>query len=155
MVNKGQILGPRPAVNKNGSPRKRPGKNVPADEIRAERLVLRVHPDLQDMLTMLARERGISRSQYVERILLGWLSADPRNPKLDAIGKKVAGAQSPHDLYRSNGRKFGEKWAKFSQLSTMLLGQPALDEWITNFEEQSIPATTPLDDYEEVRDRDD
>lgn len=140
MVKKGSTIGPRPPVNSDGTPRKSPGPQPKAaSELRGERLVLRVHPDFQDLLTMLARERGISRSAYIERVLLGWVSADPRNPRLDAIGKKIPGVPSPHELLKSNPVRFGQRWKNFSDVSSLLLGETPPQTWLEDFEDQAIP----------------
>lgn len=145
MVKRGQILGPRPDVNRDGSPRKKPGKKIPRSDLRADRLVLRVHPDLQSILTLRARETGVSRSTYAERVLLGWANADPRNPKVDSIGKFDPRAPSPADAQRANNLRFAERWAKFAQLSEQLLGVPPKREW---FEQDPADFWPPQTDEE-------
>lgn len=133
MVKKGQILGPRGPITKTGTVRLKPGRKVPIEDLRAERLVLRVHPDLQAILNVRAREKGISRSTYVEKVILGWVRSDPRNPQLDMIGKKVAKSIEPAELKRTNPLAFGQKWAKFEQVSELILEEPPKKSW---FEEE-------------------
>ena len=129
MVKRGTILGPRNPVTKRGVPRLKPGRKIPPADLRAERLVLRVHPDLQTILNVRAREKGISRSTYVEKVILGWLRADPRNPRLDMIGKRVGGATEPAELKQSNPLEFGQRWAKFDQVSQLILEEAPRKEW--------------------------
>ncbi|MCX7318832.1 MAG: ribbon-helix-helix protein, CopG family [Hyphomicrobiales bacterium] len=105
---------------------------------------MRMHPDLLDQLSLLARERGMSRSAYIERVLLGWLNSDPRNPRLDGIGRKVEGVPTPHELLQTNGVRFGERWSKFSELSMALLGEKAQDQWLYDFQDQAIPSVPPF-----------
>jgi hypothetical protein len=145
MVKKGTILGPRNPVTQQGKPRRPPGpppKKI--EDIRTERLVMRMHPDLLEQLSMLARERGVSRSAYIERVLLGWVNSDPRNPRLDGIGRRVEGVPTPHELFKGNPVRFGERWSKFSELSMSLLGERAQEQWLHDFEDQAIPAVAPL-----------
>ena len=129
MVKKGTILGKRNPITKTGVPRQKPGRKIPAADLRAERLVLRVHPDLQAVLNTRAREKGLSRSQYVEKLILGWVRSDPRNPTLDMIGKRVAKAIEPAELKKSNPLAFGQRWAKFEQVSELLLEEPPRKSW--------------------------
>lgn len=139
MVKKGQILGPRGPLRADGTPRKKPGKKVPRSDLRADRLVLRVHPDLQSVLTLRARETGVSRSTYCERVILGWANADPRNPKLDSIGKFDPKAPAPADALKANNLRFAERWHRFVQLSESLLGVPPKKEWFEQPPEEFWP----------------
>ena len=78
----------RGAVKKDASTQKRkPGKPPRPGEVRTEKLVMRVHPDLMELLTESAREKGVTRSAYVEQLLVGWVRLDPRNCRVDMIGK--------------------------------------------------------------------
>lgn len=129
MVKRGTILGKRNPITKTGVPRLKPGRKIPPSDLRAERLVLRVHPDLQAILNVRSREKGLSRSQYVERLILGWVRSDPRNPLLDMIGKRVAKATEPAVLKQSNPLEFGQRWAKFAQVSELLLEESPRKAW--------------------------
>ena len=87
----------------SGLPRKskQRGKPGPAKRTEAEnrstRITLRAHDDLMKLLTLRAGEAGVSRSHYIERLLIRFLMADPRNPKLDSSGRIVPGP-TPYDL---------------------------------------------------------
>jgi hypothetical protein len=128
MVKKGSTF-PRPPVNKDGRPRRKPGKPANPDDVRTERLSMRVHPDLAAILTARARERGITRSQYIEQLLVGWVKIDPRNPKIDAIGRIDVDAAPPLSM-RLEPLKFGERWARLATVMEALLGMRPADEWI-------------------------
>jgi hypothetical protein len=149
MVKKGEKLGPRGELTKDGRPRQPPGRKPPPPDIRGERLVLRVHPDVIEILTRRARERGVSRSQYVERLVLGWIKADPRNPTLDAIGKRTPKAVQPADLKRLSPHVFGQRWARFEQISDLLLEETPKKSWL----DEELPADfwepEPTDDERE------
>ena len=68
----------------------------PAD-LRSERLVLRVHPDLMEQLNRRGRTEGISRSLFVERVLIAFLNGTGGRP-LDRIGRYTQPAPSPGAL---------------------------------------------------------
>src|ERR1700681_4607533 len=72
---------PSPAKKTAG---RRPG---PPEDVRTERLVVRMHPDLVESLTERAKVYGVSRSQYVERILIGYLNMQEGQKPLDGIGR--------------------------------------------------------------------
>ena len=111
--------------------RKRPGPE-PRDssDIRHNRLTLRAHDDLMKLLSLRASESGLSRSAYIERLLIAWLRADPRNPKLDNMGKRVPNAgPSPFDLRTSEPLRIAERWQRFSQAHELIFGQNAPRDW--------------------------
>src|SRR3984893_4480053 len=114
--------------------RRSPRKAADAGDTRTERLVLRVHPDLVEVLTERAREKGITRSAYVEQLLVGWVRLDPRNRRLDAIGKFVPDAPDPDDVKRRSPLSFAERWQKFSTASQLLLGAPPPSDWFDDGE---------------------
>jgi hypothetical protein len=103
---------------------------VPGPGIRSERLTMRVHPHLMHILDMRAAERNLSRSAYIESILIAWTAADPRNPKIDSGGKLVDGAPTPIEQMNKNSLAFGAKWAKFNQAYAILFGQSAPSQWV-------------------------
>ncbi|OYU92099.1 MAG: hypothetical protein CFE29_04535 [Bradyrhizobiaceae bacterium PARB1] len=61
-------------------------------DIRSERLVLRVHPDLLEVLTECAAAARMTRSLYVEQILLLFLNIK-EDAQLDSIGRKKVDAE--------------------------------------------------------------
>lgn len=120
----------RPAVNLDGTPRKKPGRVARPTDTKVDRLVLRVHPDLMRILTDRARERGITRSQYVEKLLIGWANLDPRNQRLDMIGKINPAAPLPNDVRLRSPLSFADRWVKFGSASRLLLGAEPPKEWL-------------------------
>jgi hypothetical protein len=71
--------------------KKHPGRPAadPAD-LRTARVAIRFHPDLVFELDGAAREAGLNRSIYVERILVNYLNAHAERrerPPLDVIGR--------------------------------------------------------------------
>ncbi|MDO9441176.1 MAG: hypothetical protein Q7T73_09830 [Beijerinckiaceae bacterium] len=67
---------------------------LPGD-LRSERLVVRIHPDLMGILVQRSRELGLNRSTFVEKILIGW-AVQSEGADLDGIGKHVPPRMS-HD----------------------------------------------------------
>ncbi|MBR0825709.1 hypothetical protein JQ596_09175 [Bradyrhizobium manausense] len=100
------------------------------DKARGDRLTLRMHPDIMEILAARAAERGISRSHLVEQILVGFMRADPRNPKLDPVGRMVPGADSPGLLRERSPLQVAEKWQKFVTAHTILVGTPPPQDWL-------------------------
>lgn len=74
-------LPPKPAERRTG---RIPG---PLEDLRSERLVQRIHPDLMSVILQRSREAGFTRSQYVERILIQYANS-VEGAELDAIGKR-------------------------------------------------------------------
>jgi hypothetical protein len=95
---------------------RRPG---PPEDVRTERLVVRMHPDLVESLTERAKVYGVSRSTYVERILIGYLNMQEGQKPLDGIGRylKTAAAES----LKSAGAP-GDEWRLFGKRNLRLLG---------------------------------
>ncbi|MEH2499572.1 hypothetical protein V1294_006051 [Bradyrhizobium sp. AZCC 1678] len=110
--------------------RKKPtrAKAPVVDEIREGRLMMRVHADLVHMLDIRAKERGESRSRYIEKLLVAFLRADPRNPKIDAVGR--IDAEAPAPLKAPDPLRFGERWARWVDINDKLLGFRVPDEWL-------------------------
>ncbi|WP_161495814.1 ribbon-helix-helix protein, CopG family [Bradyrhizobium japonicum] len=108
----------------------KPGPRVAEEDVKSERLTLRVHSDLIEILQKRADERNMSRSAYVEALLIAWVQADPRNPKIDAKGKYVENAPSPLEEMNKNSLKFGAKWSDFNKLYALLFGQSAPSKWV-------------------------
>lgn len=97
--------------------------------MRSTRLTLRAHDDLMKLLTLRADEAGISRSHYIERLLIRFLMADPRNPKLDAMGRIVPGQTTPYDLRTKDPLRTAERWQRFSTAHENLLGMAPPRDW--------------------------
>lgn len=108
----------------------KPGPKVAEDEVRSERLTMRMHPDLMHILDERAKERNVSRSAYIEQLLIGWVQADPRNPKVDGRGKLVENAPSPIEQMNNNSFAYAAKWAKFNTAYAILLGTDAPKKWV-------------------------
>lgn len=132
----------RGAVKKDGITAKRkPGKPPRPGEVRTEKLVMRVHPDLMEILTERARERGITRSAYVEQLLVGWVRLDPRNRRVDLIGKYDPAAPTPADLRQRSRVGFVERWRRLAEASLLLLGFEPPREW---FEDDDLEPNQDL-----------
>ena len=122
--------GKMPSINADGRPRAKPGKPARPGEVRSDRLIMRIHPDLLQVLSIRAREKGLTRSQYIEQILVGWARLDPRNPRVDMIGKFDPAAPSPEELRSRSSFRFADLWTKFGTVSRLLLGAPPPAEWV-------------------------
>ena len=76
------------------TPERRTGRIPgPLEDLRSERLVQRIHPDLMSVILQRSREAGFTRSQYVERILIQFMNT-VEGAELDAIGKRRAPGQA-------------------------------------------------------------
>jgi hypothetical protein len=98
------------------------------DEVREARLVMRVHQDLIDMLDIRSRERGESRSRFIERLMVAFLAADPRNPKLDPWGRILT--DGPPVSKAGDPVRFGAAWSRWTALNENLLGTRIPDSWL-------------------------
>lgn len=99
----------------------RPSKPSGADDTAREgRLVTRMHQPLLDLVDIRARERGESRSRYIERLLVAYLSADPRNPRLDPHGRILT--DGPPISKAGDPVRFGAAWSRWVALNENLLG---------------------------------
>jgi hypothetical protein len=84
------VTKPKTAKKKLG----RPGADP--DDVRSERTAMRMHPDLQYELSAAAREAGMTRSLFIERILLAHINQRLNNRgerMLDGIGKYLSDAE--------------------------------------------------------------
>jgi hypothetical protein len=106
---------PRPGKKTAG---RRPG---PPEDVRTERLVVRMHPDMFSVLTEKAKFYGVSRSQYVERILIGYLNMQADIKPLDNMGRHI---KDP-GLAKTAQMGPGEAWAAFGRRNMRLLGLQA------------------------------
>lgn len=92
----------------------------PAD-VKTMRLAQRVHPHLMSILDQRSREYGLTRSQFIERILVDYLNSH-ENAQLDLIGRWVPNAR----WSRSMARRLDQ----LPHPSTPLeIGQKAEKEW--------------------------
>lgn len=70
----------------------------PAD-VRTLRLAQRVHPHLMSVLDQRSREYGLTRSQFIERIIIDYLNAH-EHAQLDLIGRWVPDAKWTRSMAR-------------------------------------------------------
>ncbi|PZA13865.1 hypothetical protein DNX69_00010 [Rhodopseudomonas palustris] len=123
----------KPVQKKSQAP-PRPGRQARPDDVRSARLILRAHPDLMKILTVRARAAGVSRSRYVERLLVAWLNADPRNPRMDAVGKILGGFGQARYAAMSTLSK-AERWTRYSAAHAAIFGVPLPE---AEFEDPSL-----------------
>ncbi|ABE39358.1 hypothetical protein IP86_02880 [Rhodopseudomonas sp. AAP120] len=132
----------KPKVAAAAAPRAK--RQARPDDARSGRLILRAHPDLLQVLTVRARVAGISRSRYVERLLIAWLNADPRNPRMDAVGKIRTGFdQARHAAPSALAR--AERWTRYNSAHAALFGVPLPDSDFEDPEQEWDAAKTLID----------
>jgi hypothetical protein len=107
----------KPAPGKKTAGR-RPG---PPEDVRSERMVVRMHPDLVESLTERAKVYGVSRSQYVERILIGYLNMQEGQKQIDLTGRYVKSTATAKALRQSPD----DAWSAFGRRNLKLLGMQA------------------------------
>jgi len=95
-----------------------------------------------EVLTERARERGITRSAYVEQLLVGWVRLDPRNRRVDLIGKYDPDAPSPYEMRMRSPLAFAERWSKFASASKLILAEPP-SEWFESEGRGLAPSPNP------------
>jgi hypothetical protein len=61
------------------------------DDLRTERIALRIHSDLLFELTLLARLEGVTRSVLVERLLIRLVNDHYSRTLVDKVGRYVSG----------------------------------------------------------------
>jgi hypothetical protein len=61
------------------------------DDVRTERIAIRVHPNLLFELNVLSRVEGVTRSVLVERLLIRLVNDHHRRTLMDPIGRYVDG----------------------------------------------------------------
>lgn len=118
-------------VSKGFPPKKKRGPVArDVNDIRHNRLTLRAHDDLMKLLSLRALEAGLSRSAYIERLLINWLRADPRNPRIDNMGKMSPSAgPTPFEARSTEPLRIAERWNRFSQAHELIFGQNAPRDW--------------------------
>jgi hypothetical protein len=110
------VTKPKTAKKKIG----RPGANP--DDVRSERTAMRMHPDLQHELSVAAREAGMTRSLFIERLLLSHINQRLNNRgerMLDGIGKYL----SDEEMERMNAATDAAHAAAYAQ-RTLDYGAP-------------------------------
>ncbi|MCG2645197.1 MULTISPECIES: hypothetical protein [Bradyrhizobium] len=117
---------PRPKRDRKAPTRKKSG--VSPEGLRDGRLVMRVQQSLNDLLDIRAKEKGESRSRYIERLLVAFLQADPRNPVLDPWGRILS--DGPAISKAADPVKFGAAWARFVALNDSLFDFRPPDRWL-------------------------
>jgi hypothetical protein len=107
---------------KDHPPEKRGRGRRPGDPAarRDYRFVMRMHPDLADVLNQLADETGLSRALFVERVLISFVNQDPRH-RLDHIGRsiKMDAPTTTHGTLAS----FGRAWQRWQALRHDVIGE--------------------------------
>lgn len=122
----------RPELSPTGLPKRPYVKRKPITA-RDGRLMLRVHEDVEELVKLRAEESGESVSRHLEKLIIGWLSADPRNPKLGATGARVPNVISPQEQKAADPYRFADRWQKFTTAHTLLHGAPPPAQWLEDF----------------------
>jgi hypothetical protein len=99
------VTRPPPKVSKSPPAKRsvgRPGGDP--QDIRSERLVQKIHPDLMAVFIQRAREAGVTRSAYIERVLLHH-ARFVEGAELDNIGRRIPTMTLPrHPNMRTMGQ---------------------------------------------------
>jgi hypothetical protein len=93
---------------------------VDPKNLRAYRLVVRVNQDLADALGMLADEASISRSLFIERVLISFVNQDPRH-RLAQNGRRIPD-NTPPPAGAGTFADLGQRWRRWSALRHDVLG---------------------------------
>lgn len=84
-------------------------------DVRTKRLAQRIHPHLMSVLDQRSREYGITRSQFVERILVDYCNAH-EGGQLDPIGRWMPRKEwNPRLARRLDTLPFSEKALEISK----------------------------------------
>jgi hypothetical protein len=150
-------------VKQSKTPKKKaewiPGRGQPpkGDKARSARLLIRVHPDLLPLVDVHAVERGITRSQLVEQMLVGFLRLDPRAPRISAIGQiepppegtpppvQTRPGAFPRPARPPNAHLFLRRWDDFQKASELVTGYKPPDLLVEDY--VALSATDEPDDY--------
>ena len=98
-------------------------------------MIMRMHPDLSLLIDIRCQEAAMNRSQYVERLLVGFMQADPRNTRVDGNGRFIDGLVSPHDFKSLDPKAFAARWDRYVEAHTILFGAPPPAHWLDYFSE--------------------
>lgn len=107
----------------------------PGPNAKEERIALRAHEDLIAIIDKRAEERGQTRSSYIESLLIAWVKADPRNPRIDFRGKLVPDAPSPAELVKANPKLYTDRWVQFNRAFNALFGTDTPRQWREEWQE--------------------
>lgn len=110
---------------------------------KGDRIIMRMHSDLLEVLDERADEQGLTRSKYLFLLLAGWANADPRNRRVDRNGVYAENAPDPRDLQRERPMVFAERWQAFVTAHTVVMGSPPPRDWLEMFSENE-PASPPF-----------
>lgn len=136
------------AKNSKSSPKKYiPGRGQPpkGSATKSGRLLMRVHPDLLPLIDVHAKERAMTRSQFVEQMLVGFLRLDPRAPRINAFGQleprpegtpppvQVRPGSFPRPATPPNPNLFLRRWDDFRRASEMVTGHVPSDSLIEDY----------------------
>jgi hypothetical protein len=120
-------------LRKDGQPRRKPGPTADAAKMKDDRVVLRAHADLAQFVTTGASERGITKSQFVEKLLVGFNNLDPRQPRLNMNGRRSETSMGPIERMEKQPMEFEAQWKRFVELSGLLTGFTPPREWFEDF----------------------
>ncbi|MGJ4932562.1 hypothetical protein ACQR1I_09225 [Bradyrhizobium sp. HKCCYLS2038] len=113
------------------------------------RLTLRVHDDLLELLQLRSGEASRSRSSFVETLLVAWLRADPRNPKVARNGKIDRDAPEPRAVRTADPVRFAERWTRYAQAHEIVMGHPPPREYLDDLDAYWPTGAEHPDDYDE------
>lgn len=102
------------------------------------RIMMRVHQDLEDLVKRRAAEEALPLSRYIERLLIDWLNADPRNPKTTITGERAEDAPSPVDLAARDEQRFRQRWRSFGDAYAIIHGHPPSQSWYDDFIDHAL-----------------
>jgi hypothetical protein len=97
--------------------------------VRSARMIMRQHPDLVEVLDLRAREMRMSRSKYIETVMMLYLATDPRNPKISNVGKIDRSLPSPLAQRDADPHRFAERWQRFVAAHIALFGNAPPSDW--------------------------
>ncbi|RXH16925.1 hypothetical protein [Bradyrhizobium guangzhouense] len=117
-----------------GSKRKS-AQSEPSENAREERIAMRAHSDLIAILDRRAEEKGQTRSAYIESLLIAWVKADPRNPRIDNRGRLIPDAPTPAELQKANPQRYTDRWVQFNRAFNALFGTDVPREWREEWQE--------------------
>src|SRR4051812_36950792 len=99
---------PKPVRGFLPPPRPR-GRAAKPGETKDARVILRVHPDLSALIDVRSKEAVMTRSAYVEKLLIAFMRADPRNRRVDNAGMFVPNLVTPHEFKALDAKLFNAK----------------------------------------------
>ncbi|MEH2512234.1 hypothetical protein V1291_003588 [Nitrobacteraceae bacterium AZCC 1564] len=141
----GPRRGPMPNVDSDGPRRGKRGPEPRPGDAKTDRIIMRVHPDLLEVIDARAREKDLTRSKYLNQVLVGWSNADPRNPRLDAAGRRIETVLDPRQSQLSMSASFVERWQRYVAAHNAIFGHPPPSSWFDELDErdQYASAATP------------